>query len=122
MLDHFFYMTGHSNYPQVSWMDFSAFCQQLHLIDETTLTLNDIDLLYISTTSSKAPEKPQGMNNLCRYEFFEIFVRAAKVKYLERGRASTIDEAVKMLINNHFKGNYKYKPQGGKTFREEVIW
>ena len=58
MLDHFYYMIGHStSYSQISWMDFSVYCKQLYLDDEKTLSFATIDLLFISSNAPN-PDKP----------------------------------------------------------------
>jgi len=36
---------------------------------------------------------------LRRFEFFELFVRVAKMKFLDRGKVKTLEEAMKMLID-----------------------
>ena len=53
-------------------------------MDEKTLTIKDIDLMFIATNSSKS-------GHLKRFEFFEIFVRLARHKYMDHGKATTID-------------------------------
>ena len=58
---------------------------------------------------SKIPEKPTQAKLLTRFEFFEIFLRIAKCKYMEHGKAKTYTEALKLMIANHFKGFHKYK-------------
>lgn len=113
MLDHFYYMIGHSSsYSQISWMDFSVYCKQLYLDDEKTLSFATIDLLFISSNSN-IPEKPNQAKMLTRFEFFEIFIRIAKAKYMDNGKAKTFTEALQTLISNHFKGFHKYKFQSG---------
>ena len=63
---------------------------------------------------------------LCRYEFWEILVRLAKVKFMEKEvhasrKASSVDKAVEMLIDRHFKQGY-LPLQTSRTFREADIW
>ena len=45
------------------------------------------------TTSSANPE-----NFLIRYEFLEIIVRIAKLKYLETGKTQLLSDAIHMLV------------------------
>jgi hypothetical protein len=94
MLDHFYYMIGHSaSYSQISWMDFSAYCKQLYLEDDKTLSFAQIDLIFISALSN-IPEKPSQAKLLTRFEFFEIFLRIAKCKYMENGKAKSYTESL----------------------------
>ena len=89
-------------------MDFSVYCKQLYLDDEKTLSFATIDLIFISANGTN-PDKPNQAKLLTRYEFFEIFVRIAKAKYMDNGKAKTYTEALQTLIGNHFKGFHKYK-------------
>jgi hypothetical protein len=130
LLDVFFYMTSHSVYPQIGMIDFGMFSRMLGIIEENLsggVVGNDIDLAFISTYSAKPMEKPNNVSNvLCRFEFFEIFVRMAKIKYIEKGKgkltAYQIDEAVKCLFNDHFKNlPPTIQPQRGYRFREDHV-
>ena len=49
------------------------------------------------------------------------------MKFLDRGKVKTLDEAMKMLIDNHFKGTPRPRPglpppQSGQDFRERYAW
>ncbi len=48
------------------------------------------------TTSSANPE-----NSLIRYEFLEIIVRIAKLKYLETGKTQLLSDAIHMLVKQN---------------------
>ena len=53
---------------------------------------------------------PPGVANsqMFRYEFLELFVRIADVKYRQSGRAKTFNQALKMLLDLTLK---KYEKQ-----------
>jgi hypothetical protein len=60
--------------------------------------------------------------DLCRYEFLEIIVRIAKIKYIENSKyAMSIAEATKKIIDEHiipnFTPNIKWQ-----EFRDEELW
>ena len=64
---------------------------------------------------------PPGVSNsqMFRYEFLELFVRIADVKYRQSGRANNYNDALKMLLNITMK-NYEKLPW--QEFRDEHLW
>lgn len=52
---------------------------------------------------------------LFRYEFLELLVRIADVKYRQSGRASTCDEALKMVLKQMFA---RYSKSPWQEFRD----
>ena len=73
---------GRSNYPSIKWIDFTDYCNAWKIIDKN-LTLATIDRLFIAVNFEGVPgglEDNPG-KELCRYEFFEILVRMATVKF-----------------------------------------
>ena len=73
----------------------SLACQDLGLVDNKTFSLADVDRLIISVNNES--------KLLRRYEYFEFFVRVARLKYMENGKAKSPGDAVKMLIDRNFK-------------------
>ena len=96
---------------------------------ERTLSFSDVDRLMVAACGpikdgSESTIKPD--KQLCRYEFWEMLVRLAKVKFIEKAvhasrRASSVDEAVEMLIDRHFKQGH-LPLQTSRAFRETEIW
>jgi hypothetical protein len=58
--------------------------------------------------------------DLCRFEFYEIIVRLARPKYKNSGMASSLDAAVKMIIEENLVKNTEV--MGGPSFREKYIF
>lgn len=57
---------------------------------------------------------------LCRFEFYEILVRVAHVKYKETGICSTYADALQMLLKENI---FKYaNPEPWQEFRDEELW
>jgi hypothetical protein len=50
-------------------------------------------------------------NALCRFEFYELLVRIAFLKYYETGICKTNAEAFKKLIDDHLIANFEPIPQ-----------
>ena len=48
--------------------------------------------------------------NLNRFEFLEILVRLANVKFVESKKMKRIDEATRILIEDYIKPNYTPDP------------
>jgi hypothetical protein len=84
------------------------------------MLLTDIDRMIIATCKTYHGIKTK--EQLCRYEFWEILVRIAKIKYMEKDdKAKTNDKALELLIDNHFKKDL-LGLQTSQKFREEHIW
>lgn len=71
-----------SNYPQISWNDFTLFGNQLNLFD-TQFGLSTFDRLFITTNVSSKTDDNSGQE-LRRFEFFEILIRIANAKFKEQ--------------------------------------
>ena len=76
--DIFITLSAKSMFPNISWIDFTTFCDHCKVLDKNVV-LATIDRLFIATNveldSSSPSENPD--KALCRYEFFEILVRLA---------------------------------------------
>ena len=59
-------------------------------------------------------------NSLCRYEFFEVLVRLAQLKYKDTGLAKTFSEGLEMLIQENLIKNAN--PDPWNQFRQEDLW
>jgi hypothetical protein len=79
--DIFITMASRSNFPSVSNLDFTTFCDQCKLIDGKTFNLSDIDRLFIATNVELVANDENPDKELCRFEFFEILLRIADFKY-----------------------------------------
>jgi hypothetical protein len=68
-------------------VDFSNLCKKWNIVDKKDLSITDIDRLFFAVNFEEVGADDGGDlddnpdNELCRYEFFEILVRIAKLKY-----------------------------------------
>ena len=114
-------MIGMSDsYPSVDWIAFGNYADQWKIIDKD-LSHSDIDRIFIATNFEEEQLSDNDDRNLCRYEFFEILVRIAKTKYLERNICNTHWEATEKLILEFLLPNSIDKMDGQK-FRDEQLW
>lgn len=77
---------GSSNYPTMSMLDFSAMCKRWGIINRKDLSTNDIDRLFFAVNFEEVQGEAGDLEDnpdqeLCRYEFYEIVVRLAKLKF-----------------------------------------
>ncbi|CDW89852.1 UNKNOWN [Stylonychia lemnae] len=115
----FITIASRSSFPNISWIDFTTFCEQCKVLDKNVV-LATIDRLFIATnveieSTSDSPDK-----SLCRYEFFEILVRLANAKYKEPGIVATHSEAFRKILEEHILPNAFVHPW--QEFRDKQIW
>ena len=123
MLDQFNYMIANSRFPTIAAIQLIDFCKDMYIIDNRTLSGGDLEVILANTMVSGSAQS----SLLRRFEYFELFIRVAKMKFLDRGKVKTLDEAMKMLIDNHFKVAPRPRPglpppQSGQDFRERYAW
>ena len=107
-------------YPNIGWLDFSAACQSWGILD-AKLTSQDIDRLFIATNFEEEDLEDNDNKALCRYEFFEIIVRLAKLKFVEKGFTKAVSEATEKLIVNFIIPNFSEK-MPNQAFRTDELW
>ena len=96
-----------SDYPIVSWNDFTVFCNKCKIPDAKTCNLATIDRIYIATNVNQNATggAGQGDKDLVRYEFLEIIVRLANAKYKDSGVTFSTTEAVRKLLEDNIFPN-----------------
>ncbi|CDW84855.1 UNKNOWN [Stylonychia lemnae] len=119
-----------SGYPQVSWMDFAKVCDtviiiftlymQWEVVDKN-LPMSTVDRLFIAVNVEIIDLEENLDRSLCRYEFFEILVRMAFSKYVEKGPLRTINEGLIKLIQDHLVENAVEKIDS-EGWRLEELW
>ena len=79
-------LTSRSNFPCISWIDFTNFCIECKIPDKN-VGLATVDRLFIATNVDVDGSSGENNDNpdkaLCRYEFYEILVRLANAKFRE---------------------------------------
>jgi len=95
-----FGVTGESPFG-VSPLDCSDVLQQAGLIDND-FRLADIDRLFIASkfTSKELQSRLEVRNDktIVRYQFLELLLRIAELKFVQTGKAQCINEAFELLI------------------------
>ena len=107
-----------SVYPFINKIELSSFAEKAKLIDER-LNMANCDLLFVSTnTQQKGGIKQK--TGLIRCEFLEYLTRVSNFKYVQTGVVKTINEALKIVIEDYLKPNFH--PLPWQAFRDEELW
>lgn len=94
-----------SEYPVISWNDFTIICNKCKIPDNKACNLATIDRIYIATNVNQNIQGAQGDRDLVRYEFLEIIVRIANAKYKDTGICHSGSEALKKLLEENIFPN-----------------
>ena len=67
-------------------VDFTNICHMWHIVNRRDLSIADIDRLFFAVNFEEVQGETGDLEDnpdkeLCRYEFFEIIVRMAKLKF-----------------------------------------
>eukprot|EP00347_Sterkiella_histriomuscorum_P014450 403360819 len=108
-----------SSFPNISWIDFTTFCESCKILDKNVV-LSTIDRLFIATNVEIEQQSDNPDKSLCRYEFFEILVRLSNSKYKEPGIIATHSESFKKLLYEHILPFAVVYPW--QEFRDNQIW
>jgi hypothetical protein len=87
-------------------MDFGHFCEKCEFYD-AKLNMETIDRLFIVTNFEIEENDDNPDRALCRFEFFEILIRIANVKFRETGIVKTYSEAFDKLLKEHVYNKYE---------------
>jgi hypothetical protein len=82
--DIFITLACRSNFPSITNLDFTAFCDQCKIIDKV-INIARIDQLFVNTNYEVIANDENPDSELCRFEFFEILLRLGNAKYRETG-------------------------------------
>ena len=91
-------------YPVIGWLDYVNSCRTWEIIDQY-LSATDIDRTFIAVNFEEVDLDANDDKSLCRYEFLEITVRLAKIKYYDKKRCKTIAEATERMITEFLLPN-----------------
>ena len=109
-----------SNYPGISQLSFSDFCQDSGLIGKH-FNISTADRLFISANyNDSANSGGNSAKELLRYEFLEVLVRIAKVKYLDPGIHDSYRPALEHLLTEEIS-RFPSK-QTWQRWRSEELW
>ena len=99
-------LQSNSIYPFITMIELGTMCQRAKLIDDR-LKFANIDLLYYSSYEKAKIGQVKGKAGLLRFEFMEFLFRVAKFKLVETKICKTYKEALKKIIDENLKPNYR---------------
>ena len=87
-------------------IDFTNLCNNWRIVNKKDLKIVDIDRLFYAVNFEEVQGQQGDLEDnpdkeLCRYEFFEIIVRMAKLKFENQKLGLSISEATKKLIDDY---------------------
>ena len=100
LYEQFVYQIASVNvYPVIGWLDFVRQTEHGYkIVDGSSLTSGDVDRAFIACNFEEVELEANDDKSLCRYEFFELFTRLAKIKFFEKGTELTISGSLERLI------------------------
>ena len=101
----------------ISWNDFTLLCNRCQIVDKNC-NLATIDRVFIATNVN--PHNPNPSRDLRRYEFLEILVRLAIVKYKETGICRSISDSLNKLLNDNIFPNLE--ESNAFSFRDTFLY
>jgi hypothetical protein len=72
---------------------------------ESNLSMTEIDQIFVATNYDEDDNSENDEGSLCRYEFLEIIVRIAKVKFYDKKIHPSISQATKHLLEDYILPN-----------------
>ena len=104
------------DYPNIGWLKFTDFIQGCKVVD-ANCPLNVVDRCFIAANYEVEDLEENPDRALQRYEFIEILVRIAEVKFKLTKQVTTFSAAFERLLHEHiFK---YYTPEPWQEFRDE---
>ena len=107
IFEQYLYGQGISKYPTVGMIHFTNICQQWKCIDKKSLAVSDIDRVFFAVNFEEGADADElddnPDNELCRYEFFELIVRMAKLKYENMKLGLSVANSFRKFLEDHIK-------------------
>jgi hypothetical protein len=107
-------------FPNIGWFEFENFCHDSKMVDKY-LSVRQIDQAFIAVNfdDNELEEEDNASRELCRYEFMEILVRIADVKYRQTKQLRTFAEAFDRFLTELFSN---FELAEWNEFRTELLW
>ena len=116
--DCFVHVAANSSWPNIGSLDFCDFATKAKFLD-SVVNISTVDRTYIAATL-KVAETTAIANGLQRFEFLEILVRLAMIKYLETKVVKFFPEAIEKLIVECIIPYFV--PEPWQEFRDKYLW
>ena len=117
----FIQIASRSSFPQIGWIDFSAFSNKVELPDargQGAFGASQVDTQFIAANNGTHPVPGMDPSILMRYKFVEILARIAQSKYTLQKVVPTTAEAVEKLMQDVIVARYQWEPW--QDYRGEV--
>ena len=115
-------LAAKSNFPTIKWLAFGEFINELKITDKK-FEMSTVDRIFISVVNNVAEDAKQYLmadKDMSRFQFYESLVRIAFQKYRSSGAASSVTEAMKMLLEEHLMPTYNN--DAWMQWRQDNIW
>ena len=87
----FITLSAGSNFPGITWLDFTKFTEKLQITQDGSVNPSDIDRYFMASAGD------QTTTGCFRYQFFEAIMRVAKARFLDCGQEPTYAAALNAL-------------------------
>ena len=118
MRDLFNHLAASSQWPNISSLDFCDFAGKAKIIDNV-VNISSVDRTFIAATL-KVAESNAPSNGLRRFEFLEIMVRLANIKFLETKIVKSYAEATEKMLSECVIPSFV--PEPWQEFRDQELW
>jgi len=114
-----------SNYPTVGMVDFTNLAAAWGVLNKKDLAISDIDRLFVAVNFEEVAGEQGDLEDnpdkeLCRYEFYEIIVRIAKLKYENQKLGLTVAQATAKLLDEYIRQHQLRQQWHGMRVRD--VW
>mmetsp|Transcript_38450 Transcript_38450/g.36803 ORF Transcript_38450/g.36803 Transcript_38450/m.36803 type:complete len:190 (-) Transcript_38450:301-870(-) len=116
----FIILSSNSNYPMMTWIDFSTFIFNFKIVDNKNLSIATIDRIFIATKVSAEGYPDPSERDMFRYEFYESLVRIAGAKYKDNGLAVNYITSLRFLLSHSILPNANIGLW--QQWRETKLW
>ena len=114
----FTHVSAQSSWPNIGTLDFCDMSVKAKFLDHI-VNISSCDRSFIAA-DRKESESNYPSNGLKRFEFLEILVRLANIKYVEPKYVDTFAEATEKLIKDCLLVNFH--PEPWQEWRDKELW
>ena len=108
-----------SSYPSMTAIEFAEWGVRSKLQDDQNVNLAAFDRAYIAATLKLNPATDPP--NITRFEFLEILVRLADIKFIQTKQIKTYPDATRKIIEDFIIKNF-HPTEPWQEFRDKELW